>query len=155
MGIECSINGTEIAHAHANSCRRACLYSYLSQIRGEVDAQSYNMQDFVVIEVRLHRQNGKNSIRNFNKDSLMLCSEVGSHHVLDQIGVLWPRPSWISGPSRPGMLQILAQDRDNIAVAVNNVPLGVAQSVRIRYAASSALHDLGKLIQGHAMAEEV
>ena len=68
MGIECSINGTEIAHAHAHSRRRAYLYSYLSQIRGEVDAQSY-MQDFVVIEVRLHRQNGKDPIRNFNKDS--------------------------------------------------------------------------------------
>ena len=156
MGIECSISGTEIAHAHFRRRAYFCArYRYLSQIRGEVDAQSYNMQDFVVIEVRLHRQDGKYPTRAFDEDSLVLCFEAGSHHIPDRIGVHWLGPSWRGGTSRLGTLRTLAQESDKFAVVANDVPLGVEQSVRIIYAASSAVRGLGKLIQRHGMAEEV
>ena len=156
MGIECGIHGTEVAHVHSRRGAYLCArYRYLSHIRGEIDAQSYDIQDFVVIEVRLLRQNGEDIIRDFDEDSLVLRFEVGSHHVADRIGVHWPRPSWNSGTSRPGTLPTLAQEYDEFAVVANNVPLGVEQSVRIIDAASSAVHGSGNFIQGHGLLEEV
>ena len=157
MGIECSISGTEIAHAHSRRRGNLCArYRYLSQIRGEVDAQSDNMQEDVVIEVRLLRQSGEDLIRDFDKDGLVLRSEAGTHHLPDRIGVHWPRPGWRGGITpRRGTLRTLAQEWDEFTVVANNVPLGVEQSVRIIDAASSADHSSGKLIQCHGLAQQV